>query len=182
MPTSSYKHIPAVMAILRWCPKPTSVLDVGPGFGKYGVIFREHLDIRKRRYAKQDWQTRIDCVEVWEDYITPLHRHVYDRVIVGDIREVAPDLDTYDLVIMSDVLEHMVVEEGAWLLRQLLDNTVKQGVVVRYPRILGGEGRHWANPHETHKSVWTYDLFDKLQLPAANMVHAVGVTYILKEQ
>ena len=50
MPVSSIDKIPAVMSIFKYDRVVKSVLDVGSGFGKYGFLTREYLDIRKKRY------------------------------------------------------------------------------------------------------------------------------------
>jgi len=180
MPTSHYRSIPGVMGILDHIPNPISILDVGSGFGKYGVLFREHLDIRKNRcYPKKYWETTIDCVEVWENYITPIHKYVYDRVYLEDIRELHPFLKTYDIIVMADVIEHMEKDEGIDLLNNLLSNNCSGGVVVSYPPILGNEGKKWINPYETHRCVWSKDDFKFF----SNVIYKTNqIVYILKEE
>ena len=62
---------------------PHSVLDIGPGFGKYGVLCREFLEIWDGRYEYK-FKRRIDCVEVFPDYITDLHRYIYNSIYTAD--------------------------------------------------------------------------------------------------
>ena len=64
---------------------PKSVLDVGVGFGKYGVLCREYLELWDGRGEYSQFLRRIDGVEVFANYITPLHKYVYDKVYTQDI-------------------------------------------------------------------------------------------------
>jgi len=152
-----------VLGILDQSPFPSSVLDIGVGFGKYGVLLRDHLDIRKRRYNKSEWQVKIDGVEIWEPYRTPLHDHVYNTVFYKDIRELLPSLGVYDLVVMADVIEHLEKKEGLHILRKLFNEHCKTAMSVSYPPVMGREGAHWENPHETHKCIWTPKDFESFK-------------------
>ena len=80
-------------------PTPRTVLDVGCGYGKYGVLLREYLD---------PTPTVIGC-EAWQPYVTP-HRlaGVYDQLHVCDVLHLDQAvLDTCDLVLLGDVIEHI---------------------------------------------------------------------------
>lgn len=86
-------------------PTPRTVLDVGPGYGKYGVLLREYLDPDPER---------IEAVEAWEPYIAAHRlRGIYDDVFACDaLRFTERDLSSYDLVNMGDVIEHMDKQEA----------------------------------------------------------------------
>ena len=89
--------------------KPNSVLDIGCGSGKYGLLIRENMR-----------QARIDAIEGFEPYITDVHKKVYDNVYVGNAMEIVPKLDqSYDLAMMIDMFEHLTPEDGRTLLMQL---------------------------------------------------------------
>ena len=45
---------------------PTSVLDIGIGFGKYGFLCREYLETWKGNTYPNQWKVRIDGIEVWQ--------------------------------------------------------------------------------------------------------------------
>lgn len=117
MPVSLLRHIPlqvgAVMDL-----HPNSVLDVGCGFGIYGALLREYLDVWCAPCEYGEHRTRIDAIEVYEPYITGLHRSVYDGVFVGDA--LAPDsplrCSTYDVILILDALEHFDRERGLELI------------------------------------------------------------------
>ena len=46
MPASHYRKIDAIMCRVEEVKDVKSILDVGIGFGKYGVILRERFDVR----------------------------------------------------------------------------------------------------------------------------------------
>lgn len=80
-------------------PTPKVVLDVGAGFGKYGVLLREYLDPTPL----------VDGVEAWQPYIRPNKLHgIYRRLHACRAEDLDADtLAVYDLVNMGDVIEHM---------------------------------------------------------------------------
>ena len=53
--------------------KPGSdILDIGCGFGKYGMLFREYLDVWHERYERQQWRVRLVGIEAYEQYRNPI--------------------------------------------------------------------------------------------------------------
>ena len=103
--------------------KPTSVLDIGVGFGKYGVLCREYLELWDGRGNYSEFLRRIDGVEAFKKYITPLHKFVYNRLYDDDIMNIIDKIDfRYDLVLLIDVLEHFNIEQGNLLLSKILQN------------------------------------------------------------
>jgi hypothetical protein len=132
---------------------PDSVLDMGSGFGKFGVLCREYLELWDGR-KKYDFRRRIDCVEVFQQYISPLHQYVYDNVYNNDILYIASRLDvTYELVLLIDVLEHFEKEDGTNLIRTLL---AKNGcILISTPKNPTPQKDAFDNVYETHRSVWT---------------------------
>ncbi len=71
MPVSNNDALATLLMIIEHL-RLKSILDVGAGFGKYGVLFRELLDVRHVGTEKRQWTHRIDAVEVWEN---PYERH-----------------------------------------------------------------------------------------------------------
>jgi hypothetical protein len=120
MPTSYPENISSIICFIRSL-KPKSVLDIGPGFGKYGLLCREYLDIwNKWVYAKDKWSVRIDCLEAFPDYITPVHKYIYNNIYIGDAIEVIPTLKSkYEIALLIDVFEHFTKEEGEKLISNL---------------------------------------------------------------
>lgn len=126
--------------------QPRKVLDIGPGWGKYGLACREYLpdleflagiDVPQGRLSTQD--------------------AIYDHVFVGDVRD-APDkfYSGYDVALLVDVIEHMTLGEG----HQLLDTIQTAGcqVLVSTPKVFV-EQHDDRNPYEEHKSLWGWEDF-----------------------
>ncbi len=158
MPVSMPRHIPTTIDILLEL-RPARILDVGPGFGLYGAIARQYLDVFCAPVPYGEHRTLIDCVEVHGPYITGLHREVYDGIAVEDgAGYVArmPDA-SYDLILLLDVLEHFTREAGEALLRECRRVSTHTLVNVPYPP--GPQGEVFGNPHEAHVSAWVPDDF-----------------------
>lgn len=164
MPTSNPSCISAVVdLILRM--KPRSILDVGPGFGKYGVLAREYSELWLREnLEKEKWKTVIDCIEPFEKYITELHRFVYNKIYIQDVitwmksdqKEGERRLGDYDLVILSDILEHLGREEGLALL-----DGIKGSYIVTTPYMFVPQNPVYGNEYEKHVSQWNKEDFEK---------------------
>ena len=100
---------------------PASVLDIGIGFGKIGFLAREYTDVRLGRYF--NWQTKIDGIEIFEKYVTPLQRAIYSNIYVGNAIDILPTLGDYDIIICSDMLEHLSEKDGVFLLGAIKETT-----------------------------------------------------------
>jgi len=79
MPTSQLYQLNEISELIV-LTAPARVLDIGSGFGKFGFLAREYLDIWEGRYSPEQWRTTIDCIEVYSAYITPVHRHIYNTI------------------------------------------------------------------------------------------------------
>jgi phospholipid N-methyltransferase len=146
MPVSAMvfdQHIAALIERM----KPSSVLDIGPGAGKYGRIIAM---LRERGLAVES----LAAVEIDQSYIDQFELNkVYDVVQLGDasaLPDVGPDAQ-WDLVILGDVLEHFRKSRGSDLLEYLYYRTKYIVVVVPIDYIQGAwEGHH----AEAHISTW----------------------------
>lgn len=158
MPVSSSVHISGCLDhIIRLAPR--SILDIGCGFGLWGFLCREYLDVWNERVQPEEWQVRIDGVELFGPYIQAHQRALYNNIIIKDVREALAELGEYELVIAGDVIEHMDKPEGEWVIEQLYDKATR-AMLINIP--LGGnwdhEERH-GNPGELHRSQWSTDDF-----------------------
>ncbi|MDQ2685271.1 MAG: class I SAM-dependent methyltransferase [Thermoproteota archaeon] len=159
MPSSQYYHISKIMEMII-SVDPKSVLDMGSGFGKFGVLCREYLELWDGR-QKYEFNRRIDCVEVFQKYISPLYEYVYDNVYNNNILEVAPKLDIkYDLILLIDVLEHFEKNDGVNLLKTLLANN--ECILVSTPKKPTAQKDAFDNVYETHRSVWSAEELSSL--------------------
>lgn len=134
--------------------RPQKILDIGTGFGKYGFLAREYLD------PLHENGTVIDAIEGFGDYISPVHRHVYDEIHIGDANKLIDEIDkTYDLVIMIDVLEHFTQENGDAFLHKVLSD--HKAMLISTPKYVGVQTDQ-RNDLQAHKSQWSRQDFQKL--------------------
>lgn len=152
MPTSWIQAMPKIVEEVEKY-KPSSVLDVGIGFGKYGVLLRDALELPYKRYDKEDWIIKIDGVEVFQGYRNPIHEYVYDNVYYENINESIIQFPPYDVVLMVDILEHMEKEEGKKLIREMMKH-VKKALIISTPLYPASQGEYLSNKYEEHKSRW----------------------------
>lgn len=159
MPTSDTHAITDVLHVIELI-NPTSILDIGLGFGRWGVLCRELLDVNQRGKLKQEeWECRIDGYEICADYRYPGWSVYYDEITVGDARQLIKKAGHYDLIIAGDVIEHLEKSEGMELLEDMLSHG--KYVIVTSPRGFRPQGPVYGNPHEVHKSGWSGDDFKK---------------------
>ncbi len=168
MPLSNPEHIPAVLHYVRAC-QPSRILDVGIGTGSYGLLLRQSLDIGYGRVEKTSWQVQIDGAEIFPGYRNPVWDYAYDRVHMGDIRQLLPQLGNYDLVLCNDVLEHFPRDETRQLIRSLLEKATI--LIATTPNRDYPQGSWGGNEAETHHCL--LDATDFAGLVAATVT---GVT------
>lgn len=153
MPTSYHKQISTILDAIILLD-PHSVLDIGVGFGKYGVLCREYLELWDGREDYHHFTRRIDGIEAFEDYLTALHRYIYNEVYIGEAQTVIKTLDTsYDLVLLIDVLEHMSESQGRALVQYTLAH--HRGILISTPKHMHEQGETFHNPFETHRAQWS---------------------------
>ena len=157
MPTSPWQPIgPIIDLIMDIEPRPDRILDVGLGFGKWGMLLREYLEYYGRSSTLAGTRLIvIDGIEVCASYVGTIQKAIYDTVFLGDARAVLPELVTcsYDLVMLIDVIEHFDKVEG----KDVLAECVRVGEVVIVSTASGWYPQKAAhgNIYETHRSLWT---------------------------
>lgn len=133
---------------------PQAVLDIGVGFGKYGVLCREYLELWDGRENYHAFTRRIDGLEAFEDYLTPLHHYIYNQIYIGEAQSLIKTIKTrYDLVLLIDVLEHVTKAGGLNLIKNILAKNT--GVLISTPKRMEEQGDAFGNPYETHRTQWT---------------------------
>lgn len=153
MPTSQHFQISKIIdLVINLDPK--SILDIGIGFGKYGVLCREYLELYDGREDYHHFLRRIDGIEIFKDYITPLHKFIYSNLYIGDALKLVEKINfSYDLVLVIDVLEHFSKTKGRRLLKKLLAKN--KGIIISVPKNIGAPKAAFNNIYETHRSSWT---------------------------
>jgi SAM-dependent methyltransferase len=169
MPTSPWSNLPKIIGIIMDLrPYPSRVLDVGIGYGKYGLLCREYISYWNS--SKEPREVIVDGVEAFEEYIGELQRNIYDNIFIGDALEVLPLMpdNSYDLILLIDVLEHFEREAGIRVIAEC--RRVGKAVLVSTPRKFFLQEDSWGNPYERHKSLWSKK--DLLALGASQVVQA----------
>jgi len=138
MPTSEHWQIPRVCDVLV-AEKPAAVLDVGAGYGKYGLLAREFGEA-----------ARVDAIDA-----QPPRFDVYDHVWLGDLRQLdsllPADAPRYDLAMFIDVIEHLEKADAWAFLDRLVRRANKVLITTPWgfrPQVIAGM------PWETHRSGW----------------------------
>ena len=152
---SSHPHQLNEIAEMIMVSKPASMLDVGIGFGKYGFLAREYLEVWDGQHRRGKWRHRIDGIEACKEYILDHHRAIYDHLYFGDALEILPTLEIrYDLLLASDILEHFDRDDGLKFLQACLARA--RNVIISTPHSSGKQMVESENPFETHRSEWRW--------------------------
>ena len=153
MPSSQHYHISKIMSLIITL-NPNSILDIGTGFGKYGMLCREYLELWDGRKKYSEFLRRIDGIEAFEEYITPVHRFVYNNIYAEDALKILDKVDfKYDLILLIDVLEHFDKSTGRSFLEKMLQ--LHGGVLVSTPKKVSNQTDAFGNEFERHRSQWT---------------------------
>lgn len=161
-----FSHSAQISTIVGYAERlqPASVLDVGAGMGQYGVLLRNHLEHEHlfevdgregRQRPREQWRVRIDGIEGYAGYLTPVHAWAYQQMHVGNALELLPRIATgqYELVIAIDILEHFETADGLVLLEQCR-RIARRAALVSTPKDFHAQHVP-ANPYEDHRSVWS---------------------------
>jgi phospholipid N-methyltransferase len=120
-----------------------SIVDIGPGEGKYGRMLRR---------VQPD--TKLIGIELDADYVEQYKlRELYDEVWVSDAADLMNDPDrTFDAVIIGDCIEHMRKSIGLDLLNFLVYRS--KLIAVKFPLQIP-QNAWQGHKSEAHLSVWS---------------------------
>lgn len=120
---------------------PNKVLDVGCGYGKYGVLLREYLESHPV----------VDGVEAWEPYVKENGlKGIYKKLFIQDVTTLDKEvLNKYDLVMMGDVIEHIEKDAALELITKISGWII---IATPFDHFHTDEG---LPPTEAHISHWT---------------------------
>jgi len=159
MPTSHWSYLTKIVNTIKKS-NPKSILEIGVGFGKYGFLSREYLEVYgNNNWQKKDWQVQIDGVEIYAPYITEQIKHYYNTIYNDNIVKLFKEnkISNYDLILMTDVLEHLNKEDGIYVLDEIRKHS-KTGILA----VPLGDWRYefdGDNKNESHISMWEYKEF-----------------------
>ncbi len=155
MPSSTHHLLNHMIAeIIK--TNPSSMLDIGVGYGKYGFLAREFLESHEDRVFPEQWKLKIEGIEIFKPYVDKFIwlNQIYDKIYIGDAYNIINKLGKYDIIILGDVIEHMKKQKGEKLLRKCIRKS-KKCCLLSIP--LG----NWLhnkvvanNPYEEHKAIW----------------------------
>jgi hypothetical protein len=159
MPVSIWNGMEQGLSEIVGC-QPDAVLDAGIGFGLWGCLLRQYLDVWFGRIQPYEWRTRIDGIEVDPARVQAHARLLYTDILIGDIRDVVPRRATevrYDVILFGDVIEHLPKHDG----RALLDVAASLAGKLVVARIPFGDGwrREGRTEPDHHRSQWYADDF-----------------------
>jgi hypothetical protein len=177
MPTSHYLQINEIIQMVNYI-RPASVLDVGVGFGKYGMLLREYLKFWSPRDDLNVRTGRIDGIEIFESYITAGQKYYYDSIYIGNALDIMPNLKNYDLILLIDVLEHLNQDDGHELLT--LCQKRAEYVIISTPIKMNVQGAAFGNEFEMHRAQWQPKDFERLpnsarRLNYKSLIYLLGV-------
>lgn len=120
----------------------TSILDLGCGDGS----FIEGLDLNGK--------TQITGVDIYKPYLVAAKkRGVYKKLIRTNILQFDPEVK-FDIILMSQVLEHFEKSTGMKLLERF-EKKAKKLIIVSAPNGEMPQDAYDNNKYQIHKSVWT---------------------------
>ncbi|MBK9332826.1 MAG: class I SAM-dependent methyltransferase [Ignavibacteria bacterium] len=162
MGTSNWQNISYNIDLVKKLD-PHSILDIGVGFGRWGVLFREFLEIWGDRNYSGKWNRIIDGVEIFPGYLKSYHEYFYDNIYKTDALEFLKNTQSkYDLINCGDVIEHFEKNNALKLISFALDKG--KYVLINIP-----VGSNWEqsaindNQYEIHRSVWEISDFTKYE-------------------
>ncbi len=157
MPIGCYAMVPSLAHHLC-LHRPARVLDLGMGSGGNGCVVRQWLDLGVR-----PWKTYLVGVEVWAEYRNPMW-DLYNVIVVDTIERYLQNLqETFDCVLLTDVIEHFAKGEGLTLLDQVRRAVAPGGhLLVGTPASFFPQGPVYGNRYEEHRSAWTREEFENL--------------------
>ena len=163
---SESDNVPHILHLLRQISKcratTMKIMDVGAGSGKWGFLFRAWLDQAIAGPDKAKWKHQIDCVEIFEDYISPVHKFIYDNIIIDDFRNLFRGSSShYNLIMMGDCLEHVPMDEGIETIERYLDYC--DNLIISVPGFTDRQGARFGNESERHLAWYTEDDFLKIR-------------------
>ncbi|MGB9696181.1 MAG: class I SAM-dependent methyltransferase [Ignavibacteria bacterium] len=163
MGTSNWQNISYNIDLIKKI-NPQKILDIGCGFGRWGFLCREFLDVwDDGNYKKSDFSRTIDAVEIYENYIQAYHHYFYNNIYIENAVDfLYSTTNSYDLIIAGDVIEHLPKKDGFKLIKLALNKS--KFVMINIP-----VGKDWPqeaseeNIYEEHRSIWFKRDFSKFK-------------------
>lgn len=143
MPWSADENRDWVLSHVR---KTDRVLDVGAGAGIWSDLLRPRV-------------SEISAVEIFEPYIERFGlEQKYDKIYVGDFKDLVIPYGYFNTVILGDVLEHFEMEDAlkVWEKSRLIAGPGGK-VLLSTPIVDWPQGPEEGNIHEAHLSFFDFE-------------------------
>ena len=153
MGTSNWQQIPFCVDVLLDV-SPMRVLDLGVGFGRWGMLVREFCEEWKGRTHRENWQVHLEGIEIFPKNVEEYHHFFYNWIHVGDVACIIQQMqERWELIICGDVLQLFPRDSAEQVLNRALD--LADYVLVNSPIGEGWErSSMYGNPFEEHRSFW----------------------------
>jgi len=162
MGTSNWQNISYNIELVKKL-NPKSILDIGVGFGRWGILFREFLEIWGDSNYTGKWNRSIDGVEIFPEYIKEYHKYFYDTIYIENAADFIKTTQMkYDLINCGDVIEHFKKSDA----RIFIDDCLNKSKYVLINIPIGGnwnQGPINNNEFEKHLSEWSRSDFEKYE-------------------
>jgi SAM-dependent methyltransferase len=162
---SSFLHQIPTIVQLACLLKPKRVLDIGKGFGKYGMLLHEYYGVDNTKTPvpeqalREQSSVQIVGVDVNRQYNFEHLAHFYTRIENADILSIYANLSDFDLVMLLDVIEHLPKDRALPMLRHFLANGAS--IIISTPNVYFSQDLY-ESPAEAHVSFWTAADFRQL--------------------
>ena len=154
MSTSNWQNISYNIELVKRLD-PKSILDIGVGFGRWGILFREFLEVWGDNNISGKWKRKIDGVEIFPGYIKPYHQYFYDNIYLEDaLSFIGKTKNRYDLINCGDVIEHFEKKKALIFINDCLQKS--DYLLINIP--VGDNWKQGAvnnNQYESHLSEWS---------------------------
>ncbi len=164
MASSFAFQIPQVIHVVRQLA-PRSILDIGKGFGKYGLLLHEYLGIDNSKRIDpslsmvEQSRLKMDAAEADPELMLPHLPHFYNKIYEGDVLVNYESFEKYDLVLMVDVIEHLDKDSSL----EMLQHFIKNGSTVLVATPVDFFQQHlYESEFEHHVSHWSANDFKSI--------------------
>lgn len=125
------------------------VLDVGFGYGLNGLMIR----------TRKSGAPYIEGVDIFNPYVeTQKKLGIYNKVVQGDARKLPYESQSFDIVLATDIIEHLEHDDGLNLLDEL-ERVSKNIVIASTPYGYSPQEDCDDNIHQRHLSGWVLEDF-----------------------
>jgi SAM-dependent methyltransferase len=130
--------------------KKESFLDVGCGFGRWGMLIRT--------YSNPMYLVGID---IWKPYLMQIkHKRIYDDLILADASNLPIAKKAVDIGLAFEIIEHLPASKGRLLLASL-ETISRKSVILSTPNFKYLQDEVGGNPYQKHVSFWKHQNFPK---------------------